>query len=150
MAVNGGKMRASDRDREATVRVLQDAYVAGRLDLAELRDRAGTAYRAWTWAELCELTDDIPLPDPGALPEPPVPAWPGTMPAAGPGWLAAPLLLITLAVLAVGTAAWESPSAIPLLVLCLSVLSAAGCSAMSLARPRRGGPERPGTTGRRW
>jgi DUF1707 SHOCT-like domain len=147
MAVNGGRMRASDRDREATIEVLQDAYVAGRLDLTELRDRAGAAYRAWTWAELCELTDDIPLPGPVMRPEPMVPAWSGA-PGPGRGWLAAPLLLITLAVLAVVTAAWESPAAIPLLVLSLSVLSAAGCSALSLVRPGGGAPDRPGTAGR--
>ncbi len=148
MAVDGGRMRASDRDREATVQVLQDAYVAGRLDLAELRDRAGAAYRAWTWAELCELTDDIPRPAPGLRPEPQVLARSGAARSAGPGRLAAPLLLIMLGVLAVASAAWESPAAIPLLVLSLSVLTAAGCSALSLARPPSGGTERPGPAGR--
>jgi Domain of unknown function (DUF1707) len=143
MAVNG-ELRASDRDREATVRVLRDAYVAGRLDLAELRDRSGAAYQARTWADLYELTDDIPRPGLVPRPELQVPAWSRSARGPGPGWLAAPLLLITLAVVAVATAAWESPAAIPLLVLCLSVLSAAGCSAMSLARPSGGMPERPG------
>lgn len=58
-------IRASDQARDAAVGVLRDAYVIGQLDLDELRDRAGAAYRARTWAELRRLTADLrwELPD---------------------------------------------------------------------------------------
>jgi hypothetical protein len=52
-------MRASDHDREDTVAVLCDAYAAGRLNLADTRDRAGTAYSAWTRDDLRALTADV-------------------------------------------------------------------------------------------
>ena len=53
-------IRASDDDRESVVALLRDAYVAGRLDLAGIRDRAGAAYAAQTWGQLQELTADLP------------------------------------------------------------------------------------------
>jgi hypothetical protein len=52
-------IRASDQARDAAVGVLRDAYVAGQLDLDELRDRAGAVYRARTCAELRRLTADL-------------------------------------------------------------------------------------------
>jgi hypothetical protein len=53
-------MRASDHDREATVTVLRDAYAAGRLDLRDLRTRAGAAYTARTQDNLHGLADRRP------------------------------------------------------------------------------------------
>lgn len=53
-------VRASDQDREATVAVLRDAYVAGRLNLDEVRCRAGAAYSARTWGDLRGLAADLP------------------------------------------------------------------------------------------
>jgi hypothetical protein len=55
-----GWMRASDRDRDAAVAVLRDAYTVGRLDLDELRDRTAAACTAGTWGELLKLTADLP------------------------------------------------------------------------------------------
>lgn len=55
-----GTMRASDQDRESAVAMLRDAYADGRLDLSELSDRAGAAYRARTWDDLRRLTADLP------------------------------------------------------------------------------------------
>ena len=52
-------MRASDQDREDAVAVLCDAYAAGRLNLADIRDRAGAAYSARTWGDLRRLTADL-------------------------------------------------------------------------------------------
>jgi hypothetical protein len=52
--------RAGDRDREAVVKVLREAYVAGCLDIGELRGRAGAAYLARTRSELRVLTADLP------------------------------------------------------------------------------------------
>lgn len=53
-------IRASHQDRESTAEVLRQAYTAGRLDLAELRERTGAAYSARTWGELRRLTADLP------------------------------------------------------------------------------------------
>lgn len=148
MAVNDGAMRASDRDRETTVQVLRDAFVDGRLDLAELGDRAGAAYRARTWADLCGLTDDL-LTRPGlpVLGKLQAPGWSRAMLVSAPGWLVAPILLIVLAVAALAAAAWASAAAIPLLVLSLSLLSAAGCSALSAVWPDGAASGRPGSAG---
>jgi hypothetical protein len=42
-------MRAADRDREETAEMLREAYAEGRLDHAELDERADAAFRAQTW-----------------------------------------------------------------------------------------------------
>lgn len=136
MAASGGAMRASDQEREATVRILRDAFVDGRLDLGELHDRAGAAYRARTWADLSGLIDDLPT-GAGLLMRADFPVRSGAGRLAGPGARAAPMLLIVLAVLALAVAAWASAAFIPLVLLSLSVLSAARCSALSAGRPGR-------------
>ena len=56
---NTDGMRASDSDREGAVAVLIDAYAADRLNLGDMRDRAGVAYRAQTWGDLRKLTIDL-------------------------------------------------------------------------------------------
>jgi hypothetical protein len=54
-------IRASDRDRENVVGVLRDAYTDGRLTLDEFDERTSAAYAGRTWAELRELTADLPV-----------------------------------------------------------------------------------------
>jgi hypothetical protein len=53
------RMRASDEDREATARVLGEAYMSGHLNVGDLRQRADEAYSATTWGALRKLTDDL-------------------------------------------------------------------------------------------
>jgi hypothetical protein len=53
-------LRATDRDREATVTVLQACYAEGRLDKAEHDARVGQALTAQTYADLDLLTIDLP------------------------------------------------------------------------------------------
>lgn len=53
-------IRASDRDRDAVVTTLRDAYAAGRLTLEEFDERTTAAYAGRTWGELRELTKDLP------------------------------------------------------------------------------------------
>jgi Domain of unknown function (DUF1707) len=53
-------MRASDQERESVVAVLRDAFTDGRLTFEEFEDRTAAAYAAKTWAELRELTSDLP------------------------------------------------------------------------------------------
>jgi hypothetical protein len=66
-------VRASDAEREETVRRLSHAMGVGRLTLEELTNRVDTAYRAATRAELEPLVADLP-----------VPAAEASLPAAGP------------------------------------------------------------------
>jgi hypothetical protein len=53
-------IRASDRDRDAVVTALRDAYTAGRLTLEEFDERITAAYASKTWGELRGLTEDLP------------------------------------------------------------------------------------------
>jgi len=54
-------IRASDQERESVVAVLRDAYADGRLTLEEFEERSSAGYAAKTWAELRELTADLPV-----------------------------------------------------------------------------------------
>src|SRR3954447_5597287 len=67
-------MRAADTDREAVVRRLGEHMSAGRLTLAEYEERSGRAYAAKTYAELAELTTDLPSPASARPASGPVPA----------------------------------------------------------------------------
>jgi hypothetical protein len=53
-------VRASDADRERTLRLLRRHYAAGRLEADELEERIGAATRARSRAELGALTFDLP------------------------------------------------------------------------------------------
>lgn len=54
-------IRASDSERDSVVDVLRDAYTDGRLTLEEFDERTTAAYASKTWAELRELTADLPV-----------------------------------------------------------------------------------------
>jgi hypothetical protein len=108
-------IRASHGDREAVVAVLRDAYVAGRLALAEFDERTSAAYAGKTWGELRVLTADLPQtpeigvdqPRPPAAPEPTADVrvrrrprlWPVTLVAAigiaTDSWLLAAVAVVT-------------------------------------------------------
>jgi hypothetical protein len=53
-------VRASDDDRERTMRALRGHYAAGRLEADELEERVAVATRARSRAELRALTYDLP------------------------------------------------------------------------------------------
>ena len=53
-------IRASDQERESFVDVLRDAFTDGRLTFDEFEERTASAYAAKTWAQLRELTSDLP------------------------------------------------------------------------------------------
>jgi hypothetical protein len=55
-------MRVSDADREQAAEVLRDAVGLGRLTFDELEDRLSQAYAAKTYADLEEVTRDLPGP----------------------------------------------------------------------------------------
>lgn len=54
-------IRASDRDRDAVVTTLRDAFAEGRLTLDEFQERTTAAYAGRTWGALRELTTDLPV-----------------------------------------------------------------------------------------
>jgi len=70
----GPPVRATDRDRDATIDVLQESYATGRLTADEHAARVGQAMAARTYADLDRLTADLPrrplYPD---APRPPMP-----------------------------------------------------------------------------
>ena len=73
---------ASDADREQTVGVLREHWLAGRLTLEELEERVGEAYGARTIAELWDAVRGLPVP---ARRPPPRSSPLGGSPAAGRG-----------------------------------------------------------------
>ena len=131
MTTDGG-IRASDHDRESVVEVLREAYAAGRLDLDEFDQRTTAAYSAKTWGDLRELTSDLPAePKLGtdlsaAAPEAPEP----TAVNAGVQYEYrrpfVPMLPMVLVWLAIAAAAHTSAAVIPLILLALFTLRAAG------------------------
>jgi hypothetical protein len=146
MTTDGG-IRASDDDRERTVEVLRDAYAAGRLDLDEFDQRTTAAYAAKTWGNLRELTSDLPAqPRLGAdLAESGTPA-PAAVDAGvrfAPRRPFVPVLPIALVWLAVAAAAHATAAVIPLVLLSLFVLRAAGWHRRPPDRPRPEGAAEP-------
>ncbi len=57
---------ASDADRDAAARMLNEAFADGRLTADEHRGRVHAAYTARSWPELAELTADLPADAPAA------------------------------------------------------------------------------------
>ena len=59
-AMQAPAMRASDRDRDAVVQRVQDAFAEGRLDDVEFDERMRAALAARTFGELDALLTDLP------------------------------------------------------------------------------------------
>ena len=57
---NRGHLRASHADRETVIGTLKVAFVQGRLSEDELAARVDEVYASRTYAELAEVTADIP------------------------------------------------------------------------------------------
>ena len=55
-----GPLRASHADREQVIGTIKDAFVQGRLTADELDTRVDQIYASRTYAELAEVTADIP------------------------------------------------------------------------------------------
>ncbi len=60
--------RASDRERDAVVQRVQDAFAEGRIDDAEFDERTRAALTARTQADLDALLADLPAPTGGTAP----------------------------------------------------------------------------------
>ncbi|GAB3496467.1 DUF1707 SHOCT-like domain-containing protein [Amycolatopsis cihanbeyliensis] len=70
-------IRVGTAEREETVRVLGDHFAQGRLAVEEYEERVDTALRAGVRADLRQLVDDLPEPQPAFLLPPAPPAPPG-------------------------------------------------------------------------
>jgi hypothetical protein len=77
-----GHLRASTADRERAIDVLKAAFAEGRLDQEEYTDRVGLAHASKTYADLAELTHDLPVGPFGTLA--PAPGAPVGVPAPAP------------------------------------------------------------------
>ena len=53
-------MRAGDADRDTTISLLREAFAEGRLSQDEFDDRLDRAHAARTYADLAQLTLDLP------------------------------------------------------------------------------------------
>jgi hypothetical protein len=58
--VDPGRMLASTADRERALDVLKDGFVEGRLTKDEYDTRVSSTYAARTYADLAEVTSDLP------------------------------------------------------------------------------------------
>jgi hypothetical protein len=59
-AAGRGRLRASHADREQVIEVLKTAFVQGRLTRDEFGTRVGQAFASKTYADLAEVTADLP------------------------------------------------------------------------------------------
>jgi len=103
-----GHLRASHADREQVIGTLKAAFVQGRLTEDELDARVGQVYASRTYAELAEVTADIPIELIGA--QPPRDPWRATKVALGAVYALILPGLFTVAVLPRGSApttVWE-------------------------------------------
>src|SRR6266542_1898498 len=77
LPVEQNSVRASDAEREAVVRVIQQAGAEGRLTLAETEERLAGIYAARFRHELTPFTQDLPSGQerPGGRPWPGAPNW---------------------------------------------------------------------------
>jgi hypothetical protein len=92
-------MRASDADRDAVVSDLSEHFQAGRLTAEELDERTGRALTARTYAELREITRDLPaLRTRTQTPAPGTEDSPAPRPSGHPAPLVAALTGIAIAV----------------------------------------------------
>jgi len=97
-----GHLRASHADREQVIGTLKAAFVQGRLTEDELDGRVDQVYASRTYAELAEVTADIPVELTGA--QPPRDPWRATKVAWGVVYALILPGLMTLAVLPGGPA----------------------------------------------
>jgi Domain of unknown function (DUF1707) len=151
---NDGAIRASDSDRESVVEILRQAYTEGRLDLGEFDERTTGAYASKTWADLRQLTSDLPVDAVLGADIAKSPAAAGTPwrpgvgePQARPvprGPIFVPFLPIALFWLVLAGAVHATGLVIPVVIFLLVGLRLAGLR--SRRRPGPGGPG-PGTGG---
>lgn len=138
-------IRASDGDRDGVVAILREAYVAGRLTLAEFDERTSAAFASRTWGELRKLTRDLPArlslgtaaeraaSAPGQPARLPPTGLPGRYPAGAGMARLLPALPIVAVWVVIALSARDAGAYLPLLILLIIGLRLAG------GRPHHGG-----------
>jgi len=136
-------LRASHADREQVIGTLKEAFVEGRLTADELDARVDQVYASRTYAELAEVTTDIPAGLAGA--RPPRDPWRATKTA----WIVVYALilpgLITLAALPGGPAPTTAAEVLTYTGIVYAVFWIIGVSVMVASRlgKRSGGQSPP-------
>lgn len=110
--ISHGHLRTSAAERERAVDVLRAAFAEGRLDAAEYAARAGQAQQSRTYAELAELTADLPIGPLGTV-----------LPATGPPTTGPPAAAVPAAGPAARPAPWQNVSGSAAAALVLGVVT---------------------------
>lgn len=130
-------IRASDADRERVAAALREEMAVGRLTMEEFEERLSRTYAAKTWAQLRELTTDLPvdIAFDGEVRKAPPTVGPAARPAGAPSARRiprfSPLLLIPLVALGIAVAHGAFGALIPMAIIAWCVLGSA------VRRPRR-------------
>jgi Domain of unknown function (DUF1707) len=139
---SSGDLRASHADREHVIGTLKAAFVEGRLTEDELDARVDQVYASRTYAELAEVTADIPTELTGA--RPPRDPWRATKVAWGVVYALILPGLITLVALPGGPAPTTVREVVTLSAVVYAVFWVLGVSVMAASRlGKRSGEEPP-------
>jgi hypothetical protein len=137
-----GDLRASHADREQVIGTLKVAFVQGRLTEDELDARVGQVYASRTYAELAEVTADLPIGLTRA--QPPRDPWRATKVACGIVYALILPGLFTLAVLPGGPAPTTVSEVVTSFALVYAVFWILGVSVMvAIRRGKRPGGQLP-------
>ncbi len=124
-------LRASHADREQVIDVLKAAFVQGRLTKDEFDLRMSQAFAARTYAEVADVTADIPAGLIGVQPR--RPGWPRAGKAAA--WCAFGIVLPPLLAVAVVPGPVTDRAAITTTVVIYLLFWVCGASMMLASRP---------------
>jgi hypothetical protein len=127
-----GHLRASHADREQVIGTLKAAFVQGRLTEDELDARVDQVYASRTYAELAEVTADIPAGLTGA--RPPHDPWRATKVAWGIVYALILPGLITLAALPGGPAPTTVREVVTYSAVVYAIFWILGVSVMAASR----------------
>jgi len=127
-----GHLRASHADREQVIGTLKAAFVQGRLTADELDARVDQVYASRTYAELAEVTADIPVGLSGA--QSPRDPWRATKVAWGVVYALILPGLMTLAVLPGGPAPTTVREVVTLSAVVYAIFWVLGVSMMVASR----------------
>lgn len=142
MIAEPGDHRASHADREQVIGTLKVAFVQGRLTEDELDVRVGHVYASRTYAELAEVTADIPIELTRV--QPPRDPWRATKVACGVVYALILPGLFTAAVLPGGSAAITGSEVVTSFALVYVMFWILGASVMvAIRRGKRPGGQQP-------
>ncbi len=136
-----GHLRASHADREQAIGTLKAAFVQGRLTKGELDVRIDQVYASRTYAELAEVTADIPAELTGAWPS--RDPWRATKLAWGAVYALILPGLISVVVIPGGPAPTTVREVVTYLAVVYAIFWILGVSVMAASRlEKRSGPGR--------